>query len=320
VLKGCQSFLKDKKDCIGGSMKLFDKMVVWGLPFVPKPIVGYFSKNYIAGSTLDDAIRVVKKLNSKGMMATMDLLGEEITRKEQAISAANEYKEILKRIHSEKLDSNISLKPTHMGLNLSKELCYENIKSIIETAKKYNNFVRIDMEDRTTTTDTIEMYLQLKSEFEGYVGTVIQAYLRRTSEDINQLINENANLRLCKGIYVETRKDAYRDMKLINENFKFNLEKLLTHKCYTGIATHDEELVWHALKTIEKLKRKKKEYEFQMLLGVDEELREIIVNAGHRLRVYVPYGKDWYAYSTRRLKENPKMAGYVLKKIFRWNN
>jgi len=297
-------------------MSLFDKLIVWGIPFVPKPIVGYFSKSYISGPDLQDAVRKVKELNAKGMMATMDLLGEEISRKEQATEAAEEYKRMLKTIHEEQLDSNVSVKPTHMGLSLDAEFCYQSIRGIIEVAKSYNNFVRIDMEDRHTTTQTIDMFLRLKKEFKGHVGTVIQAYLRRTSADINRLIEEKANLRFCKGIYVEPRQDAYKDMPIVNENYKFNLEKLLANKCYVGIATHDEILVWHALSVIEKLKLKKEEYEFQMLLGVDEELRDIIVASGHRLRVYVPYGKDWYAYSTRRLKENPRMARMVLKKLF----
>ena len=166
------------------------------------------------------------------------------------------------------------------------------------------------------TTNTIEIYLRLKEEFEDHVGTVIQAYLRRTSNDINHLIKQKANLRLCKGIYVEPRDIAYKDMTIINNNYNFNLEKLLAAGCYVGIATHDEKLVWHALSIIEKYGLNPGQYEFQMLLGVDEKLRQIIIDAGHRLRVYVPYGREWYAYSTRRLKENPKMAGYVLKEIF----
>ncbi|MGD9897674.1 MAG: proline dehydrogenase family protein [Calditrichaceae bacterium] len=297
-------------------MSLLDKLIVLTLPVVPKPIVRYFSRTYIAGSTLNEAISVVRALNSKGIMATMDLLGEEVTNKDQASAAADEYKEILKAIDLQKLNSNISVKPTHMGLNLDPEFCYTNIRGIIEVAKKYNNFVRIDMEDRHTTSSTIDLFLRLKEEFEGHVGLVIQAYLRRTADDVRKLISYKANLRLCKGIYVEPREDAYKDMAIINESYKYNLEQLLKNKCYVGIATHDEKLVWHGIKTIEDLKLKKDEYEFQMLLGVDEQMRDIIVNAGHRLRVYVPYGKDWYAYSTRRLKENPKMAGYVIKKIF----
>jgi len=297
-------------------MSLFDKLVVWSLPLVPKPIVGYFSKTYISGPQLQDAVRVIKDLNAKGIMATMDLLGEESKDRENARQAMEEYIRILRTITDEKLDSNVSVKPTQMGLLIDKEFCYENIKCIVREAKKHNNFVRIDMEDRHCTSDTIEIYLRLKEEFKGHVGTVIQAYLRRTSDDINQLIRHKANLRLCKGIYVEPREAAYKDMVIINDNFKFNLEKLLSNNCYVGIATHDEKLVWHALTLIERFNLKKEDYEFQMLLGVDEQLRQIILDAGHRLRVYVPYGQEWYAYSTRRLKENPKMAGYVFKHIF----
>jgi len=297
-------------------MGFFDKLVVWGIPFVPKPIVGYFSKNYIAGPVLEDAIATVKDLNAKGMMATMDLLGEESMSKKEAEEAVAEYMRIIQAIDEHKLDCNLSIKPTQMGLLIDKEYCFNNIRTIVAEATKHNNFVRIDMEDNTTTSNTISMYLRLKEEFGDHVGTVIQAYLRRTSDDINNLLEHKANLRFCKGIYVEDRKIAYKDMPIINENYKFNLEKLLSNNCYTGIATHDEILVWHALSLIEKLKLKPEQYEFQMLLGVDEQLRQIIVDSGHRLRVYVPYGKEWYAYSTRRLKENPKMAGYVLKSIF----
>ncbi|MEJ2055855.1 MAG: proline dehydrogenase family protein [Calditrichaceae bacterium] len=298
-------------------MSIIDKLTVWSLPFVPKPIVGYFSKRYIAGSKLEDAVRVIKDLNSKGMMATMDLLGEESKSEAKAGEAAEEYIKILNIINQEKLNSNVSVKPTQMGLLIDKEICYQHIKDIVTEAKKFNNFVRIDMEDRHCTSDTIEIYLRLKQEFDNHIGTVIQAYLRRTSEDINRLAQEKANIRLCKGIYVEPREAAYKDMAIINENYKFNLEKLLSAGCYTGIATHDEKLVWHALSVIEKLQLDKDQYEFQMLLGVDEQLRQIIIDAGHRLRVYVPYGQEWYAYSTRRLKENPKMAGYVFRQIFK---
>ena len=296
-------------------MGFFDKLVVMSIPFIPKPIVGYFSKNYIAGPTLDDAIATVKELNAKGMMATMDLLGEESMSKEEAEEAVAEYMRIINAIDEHKLDCNLSIKPTQMGLLLDKDYCFNNIRTIVAEAAKYHNFVRIDMEDNTTTSNTIDMYLRLKEEFGDHVGTVIQAYLRRTSDDINALVEHKANLRFCKGIYVEDREIAYKDMPIINENYKFNLEKLLTNNCYTGIATHDEILVWYALSLIDKLKLKPSQYEFQMLLGVDEQLRKIIVDSGHRLRVYVPYGKEWYAYSTRRLKENPKMAGYVLKSI-----
>ncbi len=297
-------------------MSLFDKMIVWSLPLVPKPIVKIFSKIYIAGAHLSDGVQTVKKLNAKGIMATMDLLGEFTDSKEKAIKAADEYIEILQAIQKEGLDSNVSVKPTHMGLLVDKELCYQNIRRIVAEAQKMNNFVRIDMEDHTTTDDTIDLYLRLKDEFGDHVGIVIQAYLRRTIKDINTLCQHKANVRLCKGIYVEPREIAYKDMAIINENYRYNLEKLISNGCYVGIATHDEKMIWHGLSLIDKYGLKPDQYEFQMLLGVDEQLRDIIVKSGHRLRVYVPFGVDWYGYSTRRLKENPRMAGFVFKRIF----
>lgn len=296
-------------------MNLFDTLIINTLPYVPKAVVGFFSRNYIAGPTLEDAINVVKDLNAQGMMATLDLLGEEVKYKDQATDAANQYIEMLDVIERLKLDCNISIKPTHMGLKLDQKLAYENIRRVISRAKELNNFVRIDMEDHTVTTITIEMYLKFKEEFKGYIGIVIQAYLRRTSDDIRNLIQHKANLRLCKGIYMEPEDISFQEMPQINQNYNHNIDELLKNKIYTGIATHDEELVQHALKTIGELRLEKSNYEFQMLLGVTEKLREQILSKGHRLRVYVPFGKDWYQYSIRRLKENPRMAKMIMAKI-----
>jgi proline dehydrogenase len=295
-------------------MNIINKLVVFFLPLVPEFIVRFFSKKYIAGAKIEDAVNVIKDLNAKGILATVDILGEEIKEKSEADKAVQQYLNLLKVIDEEKLDSNISVKPTHIGLKLDKEFCYKNLKSIVQEAKKYNNFVRIDMEDHTCTDDTIEIYLRLMKEFDN-VGTVLQSYMRRTIDDINSLIPYNSNLRICKGIYIEPKEVAYKDREIINYNFSYGLEKLLKNKCYVGIATHDEKLVWNAFSIIDKLGLNTKEYEFQMLLGVTEDLRDIIVKAGHRLRVYVPFGEQWYAYSVRRLKENPNMAGYILKSI-----
>ncbi len=295
-------------------MGWFNSLVAATLPYVPKPIVGFFSKNYIAGEFLEDAVQTVKELMAQGMCATIDVLGEEVKKKEDSLAAVEEYKRTLKVIHEEKLDANISVKPTHMGLHLDKEFCYNNIKTLIEEAKKYNNFVRIDMEDSSTTDDTLDIYLRLQKEYDN-VGTVLQSYLRRTISDINRLLPVKPNLRLCKGIYREPRTIAYKDKEIINYNYNYALKKLLTNGCYVGIATHDEKLVWYAQKLIEELGLQKDQYEFQMLLGVDHELRRILVNAGHRLRVYVPFGKEWFAYSTRRLKENPEIAGHIMRNI-----
>ena len=301
-------------------MNWFNKLIAITLPFVPKPIVGFFSRHYIAGDNLEDAVKLVKELNRNKLMATVDVLGEEVSEKSQCLEAVELYKQALEAIESEKLDANISVKPTHMGLKIDKEFCFENIKSLVEEAGRRNNFVRIDMEDSSTTDDTLEIYLRLRKEFSN-VGTVLQSYLRRNIDDINNLIPHNANLRLCKGIYNEKREIAYKDKEIVNDNFKYSLRKLLENNCYVGIATHDEKLVWHALKLIDELGLKPDQYEFQMLLGVDHEMRRIIVNSGHRLRVYVPFGTQWFGYSTRRLKENPAIAGHILRntieRIFR---
>lgn len=299
-------------------MPIFNRLIVWTLPLVPKFIVGFFSKKYIAGSTLEQAIEKIKEFNEKSIMATIDILGEEVEKKEDSLRVVAEYKDVLSAIETHKLDANISVKPTHLGLKIDKSFCLQNIRTLVEEARKYRNFVRIDMEDHTCTSDSIDIYLKLREEFDN-VGIVIQSYLRRTIDDLNILIAKKANVRLCKGIYIEPKSVAYKNPQIVNDNFKYGLEKLLKNGCYVGIATHDEKLVWHALATIDELSLNRSDYEFQMLLGVTEELRDILVSAGHRLRVYVPYGEHWYAYSMRRLKENPNVAMSIIKNIFTRN-
>jgi len=296
-------------------MKLINTLIAFFLPIVPKPIVGFFAKRYVAGSKLADAVRVVRDLNDRAMCATIDVLGENISKPEQTQKYVEAYLQVLDTIHNERLDSNISLKPTQMGLKLDKELCYKNIKTIFEKAKEYGIFARIDMEDSSCTSDTIELFLRLHQEFEK-TGIVIQSYLRRSVADVKALVEYNTNFRICKGIYVELFQIAFKDGNIVNWNFILLTKMMLKARCYVGIATHDEKLVWEAYRLIEELRLKPDEYEFQMLLGVDEQLRRIIVEDGHRLRVYVPYGKDWYPYCVRRIKENPQMAGYVLKSLF----
>jgi proline dehydrogenase len=186
----------------------------------------------------------------------------------------------------------------------------------VEKAKKLNNFVRIDMENSDFTTDTIDLYLSLSKKFNN-VGIVIQAYLHRSLDDVKKLAKRKANFRLCKGIYVESRKIAFKDHSVVNQNFALLAKTALKNKCYVGIATHDEQMIWYTLNLIEELKLQQKDYEFQMLLGVDEEMRDILLKAGHKVRIYVPFGKEWFAYSKRRLKENPRMALYILKAIIK---
>ncbi len=297
-------------------MSLFNKAIVAAMPLVPRPVVRYFADRYIAGDKLEDALRLVRRLNGRGICATVDILGEEVKRREEALAAVAGYKEILAAIDAEKLDANVSLKPTQFGLKMDKDFCRENVAAVCEEAKRYGNFVRIDMEDRTCTTDTLALYYDLKKTYPR-LGTVIQAYLRRSLDDCVKLAEAKANLRLCKGIYNEPRRDAYKDKAIVNANFALLLEVLLGGGCYVGVATHDEKIFWEGLRLVHRLGLKKDQYEFQMLLGVDAELRDIIVAGGHRLRIYVPFGKRWYPYSTRRLKENPHLAGQTFRNIFR---
>ncbi len=296
-------------------MSLFDKLVVFMLPLAPKPLVKRFARRYVAGETMEEMLDTVRRFNQEGVMATIDVLGEFITKKEEALQAAQLYKDILAAIEREGLDANISVKLTQMGLLLDKDLCYHIMADLVETAARYHNFVRIDMEDSPCTSDTINIYLHLRKHYNN-VGIVLQAYLRRTLGDARQIIQAGAgHFRLCKGIYIEPRQIAYQDHKLINKNFALVLEEMIRNRAYVGIATHNEELVWEAMRLIDQYKLKRDEYEFQMLLGVDPELRNIILNGGHRLRVYVPFGKQWYAYCMRRLKENPGIARHILKNL-----
>jgi proline dehydrogenase len=296
-------------------MTLLNKAIVATLPLVPQPIVRRFAGRYIAGDKLEDAVRVTHALNRRDICATIDVLGEEVDDREEALAAVEDYKSVLAAIDGEKLDSNISVKPTMFGLKIDRGFCRENIAAICAEAKRYGNFVRIDIEDSSCTQDTLDIYYALREKYDN-VGTAVQSYLRRSLADCVGLAAAKANLRLCKGIYVEPREIAFKDKAIINANFALLLDVLLGGGCYVGIATHDEKMVWEGLRAVHKFSLKRDQYEFQMLLGVDAKLRDIIVAAGHRLRVYVPFGTDWYPYSTRRLKENPHLAGQTFRNIF----
>lgn len=300
---------------------MFNKLIAWMLPFFPKKFVWLFSKRYIAGTTIEDAIRESRKLNEEDIMVTVDLLGEFITNLDQAMENKKEYLEIIETFEKEKIDGNYSLKPTMFGLLMDEEICYEHIREIVARAAKYNNFVRVDMEDSQCVDSELKLFRRLKGEFPENVGLVFQAYLKRTLDDIKGLKDLNneknpVNYRLCKGIYVEPAEIAYKKYKEVNEHFLEDLEYMFANKMYPGIATHDKPLVEGAYQLIEKYKVPREMYEFQMLYGVTPELRKSIVEKGHRMRVYVPFGSQWFAYSTRRLKENPRMASLIIKAIF----
>jgi proline dehydrogenase len=293
-------------------MSLFDWLVVRGLPLVPKAIVGRVASRYVAGETLDDALRQIEALASEGAMATLDLLGEEVTDRGKAAATAAEYERMLDAIAERGLPSNVSIKPTALGLKIDDAFFRDNLERVFAAARRHGNFVRIDMEDVTTTDATLAAYRDLHPRFPN-VGVVLQAYLRRTLADIEALPRAGANVRLCKGIYIEPRAHAYKAYETVRHNYLAALEKLLSRGVYTAIATHDEHLVCGALALVDRLRLPRDRYEFQMLLGVEPELRRILLADGHRLRVYVPYGRDWYPYSTRRLRENPQVARHVLR-------
>ncbi len=288
------------------------------LPYLPQKLIWQFSKNYIAGESTQSAIAASKALNQANSMVTLDILGEFIQNLDQAKANRDEYINLINAIEQTDIIGNYSLKPTMFGLLIDKAACFEYMREIVKTAASYNNFIRIDMENSSCTDDTIEIFRQLKKDFPKNVGLVLQAYLKRTRKDIENmldLITEEAalNFRLCKGIYVESPKIAYKDYHEINANYLEDLEFMLKNGIYAAIATHDKPLIDGAETLIKKYDIPKHQYEFQMLYGVTPKQRQKLVSAGHPLRVYVPFGQQWFGYSTRRLKENPAMVSHILK-------
>ena len=292
-------------------MALLDRAIARLLPAVPRPLVQRISSRYIAGETVAKACRTVKQLNEQGKMATIDVLGEEISTPEAALEIVGAYHDVFEAIQSEHLDSNVSVKLTGLGLELGYDLCKRNLQTVVRHAAESGNFVRIDMEDSSCTSDTLRMYRELREEGLDNVGVVLQAYLRRTIRDIRDLAPLRPNIRLCKGIYVEPPLIAYRDFDAVRENFVLCLRELLRGGSYVGIATHDKWLISEGKRLVDEHGLKPEEYEFQMLLGVTAAAGDRLIRDGHRLRVYVPFGKHWYSYSMRRLQENPKIAGYI---------
>lgn len=295
-------------------MGIFNKIIVGTLPLVPKAIVRKFANRYIAGEKIEHAVNTAKRLNDKGIMGTIDVLGEDVFNKDDAAKSKHECLRVLEAIDKHKLDANQSIKLTSLGLKVDYDFCLMNLTEILTVARSLNIFVRIDMEDSTCTTDTIRLFEESKKNFSN-CGIVVQAHLRRTYDDVSRLVKQGANFRLCKGIYIEPEEIAFKDRQEIRTSYMKLLRLMMENNCYVGIATHDEYLTNGAYKLIDELKKTKEQYEFQMLLGVRENLRDKILKNGHRIRVYIPYGTHWYQYSIRRFKENPQMAGYIVKSI-----
>ncbi|MFN8239895.1 MAG: proline dehydrogenase family protein [Bacteroidales bacterium] len=300
---------------------MFNKLIASMLPYFPKKFIWIFSRSYISGETIEDAMRVSADLNKKKTKVTLDVLGEFIKNLDEAEENKKEYLHLIEVNEKNGIDGNYSLKPTSFGLLLDKEICYNHIREIVMKAASHGNFIRVDMEDSPCTDMEIDLYRRLKNEFPKNVGLVLQAYLKRTRSDIEIMLDMHSpeaplNFRLCKGIYREPEQIAFKKYDEINEHFLDDLEFMLSKGIYVGIATHDKYLIEKAYDLIKKYNVPKNKYEFQMLYGVTPKLRESIINEGHVMRVYVPFGKQWFGYSTRRLKENPKMASHIIKAIF----
>ena len=300
---------------------MINQLIAATLPYMPKRLVWIFSKKYIAGVEVSDALRESAKLNAEGCTVTMDILGEYVSKMAEADSYRVQYLDFIEQFSSENIRGNFSLKPSMFGLLLDKEACYRNIREIVKLAAQKNNFIRIDMEDSTCTDDEILLYKRLKNEFPQSVGLVLQAYMKRTLTDVKQMMEVHSadsplSFRLCKGIYIEDKSIAYKGHQEIRDHYLEDLECMLQNGINVGIATHDSWLVEQAMLLLEKHNTPKHQYEFQMLFGVSPKLRRSIVAKGHPMRIYVPFGKQWFGYSTRRLKENPNMVWDIIKAIF----
>ncbi len=300
---------------------MFNKLVTNILPYLPQWLVWIFSRRYIAGKTIDDGIRVSRELNHSGSEVTIDLLGEFIKTLEEAEENRQKYLDIIDRFTSEGIKGNFSVKPSMFGLLLDKEICFGHIREIVKRASERKSFIRIDMEDSQCVDMEIELYRRLKADFPVSVGLVMQAYMRRSMTDIQSMMDMHTlesplNFRLCKGIYIEPVEIAWKGHQEVRDNYLLLLDFMLKNKIFAGIATHDKHLVDEAYKLIDKYKADTGRYEFQMLYGVTPDLRNSIIKKGFRMRVYVPFGKDWFNYSTRRLKENPRMAIHIIKALF----
>jgi proline dehydrogenase len=293
------------------AVALFDRAIARMLPAVPKPVVRRLSARYIAGEELSDAIRTVGALNEAGKKATLDVLGEEVETRDEALEIRREYERALEAIESEGLDANLSVKLTALGLKVDPALCGESVRALVRASAASGRFVRIDMEDSSTTTATLDLYRELRSEGHENVGIVLQAMLRRTMDDVQELLDLRPNVRVCKGIYLEPAEVAYQGADTVRYNFAEIVAALLDGGAKVAVATHDDWVLSEALRLIEERDLGFDRYELQLLLGVRDDLADELVREGHTVRIYVPYGRKWYEYSLRRLQENPKIAGYV---------
>lgn len=296
-------------------MKTINTILVSLLSHLPKWVVKPFASPYVAGEGIDDVIKTVKILNDKGFIATVDILGEHVATEEESYRIRDEYLNLYDRI--EGLDANISLKPTHLGMEIDPMLAETNLLNVLEKAKEKNNFMRIDMENSPYTDTTIDIYKKCLNKYDK-VGMVLQSYLKRTAQDIIDLDSAKFNCRICKGIYREDEEIAYQNKKEIRVRFLEDVKAILTGKGYVAIATHDISLIDKIENWIIENKIPFDRFEFQVLYGVPmgNKLQQLL-DKGYTVRNYVPFGEAWFDYSIRRLKENPNIMWYVLGNMFK---
>ena len=299
-------------------LKIINYIIQLVLPIIPKFIVKLFANKYIAGTNNFQALKSIKNINMNNMKATLDILGEHTTNEDKSNEITNQYIELLEQISDKELDCNISIKLSHIGADINQKLLIRNIKNITDTANRTNNFVRLDMENHTLTDLTIKLFKASYNNSKN-IGIVLQAYLYRSEQDINNL-EEDMNIRLCKGIYNESPTIAIKEPDEINNNYLKLLKLGFKKNLFIGIATHDEELIDKCCKIIRAQNIDKNRFEFQVLYGVPitKTIKQLLSN-GYNVRVYVPYGEDWYKYSMRRLKENPNISKYILNNLFKKN-
>jgi proline dehydrogenase len=298
-------------------MGLVDRAVSTALPLVPRPVVRRVAARYIAGEQLADATRVVAALNAAGKAATIDVLGEEVRAEAEVADIVQGYLDTLDAIEAHGLDSTLSVKPTALGLALDPALCLANVETIARAAAAAGTCVTMDMEDSTTTTATLAVYRELREAGIDNVGIVLQSRLKRTLDDVGAVAHLRPRVRVCKGIYLEPPQIAYQDDRHVGEHFVAVVAALLDAGAYVELASHDEALLDRCLALVRERGLSREQYECQVLLGVRPDLGDRLVAAGHRLRVYVPYGRRWYEYSVRRLQENPQMATAVALGLLR---
>ncbi len=277
-----------------------------------------FAARFVAGETVDTAVDAVRDLNRRNIRATLDLLGESISKESEAAQARDTYLQMLDRIAAAKVDSNVSVKLTQMGFDISEDLCLANMRAILDKAKSLGTFVRLDMESSAYTQRTLDFFAnRLYGDYAAHVGVVIQSCLRRSDKDIDRLIEMKARVRLCKGAYLEPPEVAYPDKADVDKAYVRLMERLLEHGNYPGLATHDQRILEQARAFVKAKGVAADRFEFQMLYGVRRDLQDQLRQAGHNMRVYVPFGTQWYPYLMRRLAERPANIAFILGNVVR---